>query len=205
MSRPTRIFLISPAHTGGKRAALLFRESATFELATQLRATEGVSLGEVFSFVSGLYFRGKLAYARAFGHAAAGAPSALVITTARGLVPADKRITLIDLAEFASIPIDRKEPRYWRPLAADAERLRASLPNDAELVLLGSVATSKYVELLLEVFGGRLCFPEAFVGMGDMQRGALLLRSAQAGTELKYISALGAIRSRAVQRVRVSR
>jgi hypothetical protein len=53
-------------------------------------------------------------------------------------------------------------------------------------VLLGSVASSKYVEPLLEIFGASLVFPQDFVGRGDMSRGGLMLRCAQAGLELNY-------------------
>src|SRR5688500_14484678 len=97
-----RIFLLSPANTGGKRAALLFNERATFPLAQRIRSREGAPLGEVFSFLSGLYFRGKLAYATAFAHGAADTGS-LVITSSRGLVPPDTPIRLADLREFAEV------------------------------------------------------------------------------------------------------
>jgi hypothetical protein len=60
-----RIFFLSPAHSGGKRAAMLTRPGATFELARQVQIG-AASLGDVFAFCSGLYFRGKLAYARRF-------------------------------------------------------------------------------------------------------------------------------------------
>jgi hypothetical protein len=61
-----RVFLLSPADCSGKRARYLQNETAEFELAVRLRRPEGAALGEVFAFVSSLYFRGKLAYARAF-------------------------------------------------------------------------------------------------------------------------------------------
>jgi predicted kinase len=77
------IFLLSPASTGGERAALLFKEPATFPMAIQLRADSGVPLGEVFSFVSSLYFRGKLSYAAAFARPPAGLCGAFVITPGR--------------------------------------------------------------------------------------------------------------------------
>ena len=47
----------------------LLNPAAEFPLALQLRSVEGATIGEVFSFLSGLYFRGKLTYARA--HASA--------------------------------------------------------------------------------------------------------------------------------------
>src|SRR5690606_20239197 len=64
---PERVFLLSPAHCGGRRAQLLLNEAAEFPLAQRIRSPEGAPLGEVFSFLSGLYFRGKLTYARRFG------------------------------------------------------------------------------------------------------------------------------------------
>ena len=194
MSTP-RVFLLSPAHAGGKRAAMLFRREAAFDVAVRLRQPGGAPMGEVFSYISGLYFRGKLAYARAFDRAPGGVPGRLVITSGQGLVPPEQPMSLSDLSRYAATPIDLRDPRYAGPLRADAERLAAELPPGARIVLLGSVATSKYVELLLEVFGGSLCFPEPFVGIGDMQRGAMLLRAAEAGVELPYVSALGAVRS----------
>ena len=65
---------------------------------------------------------------------------------------------------------------------------------DARIVLLGSIATGKYVDPLLTVFGERLLFPESFVGRGDMSRGGLLLRATREGTELEYASLAGSER-----------
>lgn len=192
-----RVFLLSPAHCAGKRAELLFRAEASFPLAQRLRTAEGVTLGEAFSFVSGLYFRGKLAYAGAFADPPAGVPPALVITTNRGLMDAEERVTLQDLRDFGRVSIDLRDPLYREPLLEGVRRLRAAAPASCRFVLLGSIATAKYVELLLDELGPNVCFPEAFVGMGDMQRGALMLRAAEAGVELPYIPAAGAIRSRA--------
>jgi hypothetical protein len=72
--------------------------------------------------------------------------------------------------------------------------LAKKLPPDGEVVLLGSVATGKYVDVLLEHFGQRHCFPADFVGRGDMSRGGLLLRCAVDRSELTYISVAGAVR-----------
>jgi hypothetical protein len=188
----TRVFLLSPAHAAGKRAALLLREQATFALATRLRGETGIALGEAFSFMSGLYFRGKLAYARRFAHPPGGLAGALVITSNRGLVPADTPVGPEDLRALAEIEIRTTEPRYRTPLLADLDRLRA-VP-DLDPVLLGSVATGKYVDVLVEALGERLRFPAAFVGRGDMSRGGLLLRAARSGQELEYVPVLGAER-----------
>jgi hypothetical protein len=193
------IFLLSPAHCGGKRARILLRADADFDLAIRFRAGEA-SLGEVFSFLSGLYFRGKLAYSARFGDAPALLPPALVITTGRGLLGPDTRVGPADLRSFADVPIDPRNDRYATPLTADAKRLAMSLPADSRVVLLGSIATSKYVEILLAEFGDRLHFPDRFVGVGDMQRGSLMLRAAAAGEELSYVRADGAVRSLAARR-----
>jgi hypothetical protein len=189
---PFRIFLLSPAHCGGKRATLLLNQGATFPLATRLHSSAGVTLGEAFSFLSGLYFRGKLAYADRFARPPAGEPGVQVITTDRGLLPADTIITARDLLEFGGVDIKSNHRRYRAPLERDVARLRAL--GDVDLVLLGSIATGKYLDVLLENVGSRLLFPAEFVGRGDMSRGALLLRAVREGAELAYRPAAGAIR-----------
>jgi hypothetical protein len=185
----SRIFLLSPAHCGGKRAAILLNDRATFPLAQRLRSA-GVTLGEAFSFLSGLYFRGKLTYADRFACPPAGRAGVHVITTDRGLVAADTAVGVRDLRAFGTVDIRPDHPRYRTPLLRDA----AELDADVDVVLLGSVATGKYVDVLLEVIGDRLLFPTDFVGRGDMSRGALLLRAAREGRELTYEPVAGAIR-----------
>ena len=54
-------------------------------------------------------------------------------------------------------------------------------------MLLGSIATPKYVEPLLGVFGERLLFPSEFAGRGDMSRGGLMLRCARENVPLTYV------------------
>jgi hypothetical protein len=189
-----QIFLLSPASCSGKRARLLLNERASFALARRVQSEAGAPLGEVFSFLSGLYFRGKLTYARAFSRPVADASGIRVITAGRGLVDPDTIVRLNDLREFAAVSIDLGEPRYREPLARDAAALAADLPGDGKVVLLGSIASEKYVEILQAAFGQRLMFPAAFVGRGDMSRGALLLRSVDAGEELSYLPVAGSIR-----------
>lgn len=167
--------------------------NSEFELARRIRVA-GAPLGEVFSFVSSLYFRGKLAYARAFSVAPDGFSAVLVMTTSRGLLSPDAIITLDDLQEMSRVPIDSSDSRYRDPLCRDAHAVARTLPANAQIVLLGSVASSKYVEPLLEIFGARLLFPEEFVGRGDMSRGGLMLRCVQAGIELNYVSVESSIR-----------
>jgi hypothetical protein len=188
-----RVFLLSPASSGGERAALLLDSRARFELARRLRTRAGAPLGEVFSFLSGLYFRGKLTYATAFARPPASVPGVLVITPGQGLQQPERPITLAHLRRYAGVSIDVAEPRYRRPLSRDARALAAAIP-DGEFVLLGSIATGKYVDVLLEAFGPRLLFPGDFVGRGDMSRGGLLLRCARAGVELPYVPVRGAVR-----------
>ena len=187
------VFLLSPASCAGKRARLLLRRDGASPLAQRLRAG-GAPLGEVFTFMSSLYFRGKLAYATTFGTAPPGWAGALVIAPGRGLVPADAIIGVHDLEHMAQIPVDHEYAGFREPLVRDARRLREALGPDGCAVLLGSVATDKYVAPLTAVFGERLLFPGTFVGRGDMSRGGLLLRSARAGTPLDYAPVLGAAR-----------
>ena len=188
-----RIFLLSPAYAGGERARMILREQAQFPLARRLRGKSGAPIADVFTFLSGLYFRGKIAYATAFARPARGTPGVLVITPTRGLIDARTRIRLDDLREFAEVDIHESDPRYRLPIERDARRLATKLPAQSEVVLLGSIATGKYVEILLTTFGDRLRFPAAFVGRGDMSRGGLMLRCAVDGQELSYVHVAGAI------------
>jgi hypothetical protein len=186
LAAPVRVFLLSPASSSGKRAAMLTRPAASFPLARAIRSSAGAPLGEVFAFMSGLYFRGKLAYARAFPG------QALVITPCLGLVPIDDRVGVETIRAFGEIDIHHEDDRFRGPLLRDARRLEMETDGRAEVVLLGSIASKKYVEILTEVFGDRLLFPREFVGRGDMSRGGLMLRAARARAELEYASVLGA-------------
>jgi hypothetical protein len=182
-----RIFILSPAHCGGERAQLVLNEQAQFPLARRLRTPPGAPLGEVFAFLSGLYFRGKLAYAQAFAAPPPGVPGVVVITTNEGLRDPRHPVTIARLRRFARGDIDLRDARYRRPLLRDARILAAATGPDCEVVLLGSVATGKYVDLLLEVFGPALRFPADFAGRGDMSRGGLMLRCVDEGRELAYV------------------
>jgi hypothetical protein len=188
-----RIFLLSPAYAGGERARMILSKRAEFELARKLRDKRGAPIGEVFTFLSGLYFRGKIAYATAFARPAPGVPGVLVITPTRGFVDARTRICLDDLREFATVDIHKNDPRYRAPIERDAAVLARKLPRQSEIILLGSIATGKYVNVLLASFGDRLRFPADFVGRGDMSRGGLMLRCAVDRQELPYIPVAGAI------------
>jgi hypothetical protein len=189
-----RVFLLSPARCDGQRAKVVMNPAATFDLAVRLRDPLGAEIGETFSFLSGLYFRGKLAYANAFGRRGDGEPAAFVVTTDRGLLPSATRITRSDLFAFAAVDVAGGGDEFRGPLRRDALRLRASLSGSTSVVLLGSIATGKYTDVLLEVFEERLLFPVDFVGRGDMSRGGLMLRAVRDGTELPYVPVAGAIR-----------
>jgi hypothetical protein len=197
MPRPQpRVFVLSPASCAGERARILLRDEAKFELAMRLRSDQGATLGEIFSFLSGLYFRGKLAYATTFARPprAEANGGVLVITTHRGLLPPQTRVTVGELRDMACVPIDVGEPRYREPMERDATQLAAAVGDTGEVVLLGSIATPKYVDILRAILGSRLKFPSEFVGRGDMSRGGLLLRHVQSGEELTYVPIEGAVR-----------
>jgi hypothetical protein len=184
-----RIFLLSPAKVSGVRAGLLLNPRAPFALAREFRE-QGLSLAEIFTFASGLYFRGKITYARRFAQ-----PDELirVITSNAGLLDPLTRFTPEALRAFGEVDISADDPRYHKPLRRDAGTLARQLGRSGRAILLGSIATAKYRDVLLEVFGDRLVFPSDFVGRGDMSRGGLMLRAARAGTELAYVGVRGAI------------
>jgi hypothetical protein len=187
-----RVFLLSPADCSGKRARLL-RGGGGDDLGRKLRDPGGAELGEVFSFVSSLYFRGKLAYARAFARPAHGLAGVHVITPCDGLRPPESPLRVSDLDRYAGVPVDADEERYRGPLLRDIHALAPGWTG-TEVVLLGSIASPKYVDLLTSVLGTRLVFPPDFVGRGDMSRGGLMLRCAQERRELPYVPLLGAAR-----------
>jgi hypothetical protein len=194
---PMAVFLLSPANCGGNRARVVMSERATFDLATRLRGVEGAPLGDVFAFLSGLYFRGKLAYGRAFAcppdGLELGASGLFVITPNAGLRSPDTPVTLDAIRAFARVDVSVDNPKYRRPLERSARALAAEI-GDCPVVLLGSIASPKYVDVLLSIFGERLLFPQEFVGRGDMSRGGLLLRCVAAGEELTYVPVAGAVR-----------
>jgi hypothetical protein len=183
----TRLFLLSPANCRGRRAQQILSPRAASAVATRLQSPQGVPIGDLFAHMSGLYFRGKLAYARRFGRA-------FVITPDSGLMPAETPITADVLFRFGGADIAPDNPTYREPLQRSARELLGGAGDGAEFVLLGSVASEKYVQVLGGVFASRLVFPSDFVGRGDMSRGGLLLRAAAAGAELDYEPVVGAVR-----------
>jgi hypothetical protein len=147
----------------------------------------------LFTFLSGLYFRGKMAYAAAFADPPPSCPGVFVITPCRGLLPPETPISADDLRIFASTEIGKDSEAYARPLSRDARLLARRAGPDTNIVLLGSIATDKYLTVLLKWFGSRLRFPRDFVARGDMSRGGLMLRRAVDREELEYIPVRGAV------------
>jgi hypothetical protein len=139
-SATPRVFLLSPAHAGGRRAALLLRAGATFDLARRLQTT-GIPLGEAFSFMSSLYFRGKLAYAETFANPPPGVASCFVITPRRGLVEPTAIVGREDLCTITNGRVDMMEPEYRDPLDRDLACLSEQIGAHVRVVLLGSIAT----------------------------------------------------------------
>ena len=193
-----RIFLLSPANCGGTRAKQVLSPRAAFALADRLRSSEGAPLGELFAFVSGLYFRGKLTYARRFAvppdPANAIPGSVHIITPNAGLRSPDTLVTGAAMRAFAGTDVHPGNAAYRQPLERSAQVLAREIGPDCDVVLLGSIASPKYVDVLLAIFGSQLRFPIEFVGRGDMSRGGLLLRKAVEGSELEYVPVAGATR-----------
>jgi hypothetical protein len=194
----SRIFLLSPANCSGTRAKQILSPRAQFSLACELRSRRGAMLGDVFAFVSGLYFRGKLTYAMTFASPPERDNEIIgcgvhVITPNAGLRSPDTYVTHKALQTFAEGDVHQDNAGYRRPLEKSARALLREIGSECEVVLLGSVASPKYVDVLTKIFGDRLLFPIDFVGRGDMSRGGLLLRKAREGVELPYVPVIGAV------------
>ena len=185
---PTKIFLLSPANLSGTRAKQLASPRATFATARRFQSPEGVPIADAFEFMSSLYFRGKIAYARRFAVPSPiiGGDGIFVITSGFGLVPQDWALTEERVKRMQKIDVDVSTRSYTKPLREHAQLLARALEDDAQVVLLGSVATGKYVDVLRPILGDKLRFPALFAGLGDMSRGGLMLRAAREGRELAY-------------------
>ncbi len=183
------VFVVSPADGAGKRARALMNPAADFAVANRLHAPKGggITLGEAFSFMSQLYFRGKLAYARAFANPPPAVGGVHVIAPGVGLMDPDATIGVETLRGLAAVPIDPRDPTYQRPFERDASLLAEALGPAGRAVFLGSMATNKYLEILDAVFGDTLLVPQDLIGRGSLSRGALLLRCAEAGTPLVHV------------------
>jgi hypothetical protein len=182
------VFLLSPAFCGGRRASILLNPKSEAATVREFRSGT-MTLGRAFAFMSGLYFRGKLAYAERFG-------DAFVITPTRGLQSPSLPFNLRLLREFAVGDVSIDNPEYRVALEKDVKSLSRKIGRQGQVVLLGSVASGKYVDVLLPILGSRLQYPTSFVGRGDMSRGGLLLRSAASGVELEYGALVAGVRPR---------
>src|SRR5688500_3556149 len=127
------VFLLSPANLNGQRGRIVLNPKAEFPLARALRSPEGALLGELFSFVSGLYFRGKMTYAGVFGSASEA--SAFVISQGEGLRALSERVTVERLRRWGSTPIDADNPRFTEPLLEDAATLELVHDRETRFVL----------------------------------------------------------------------
>jgi hypothetical protein len=183
------LFLLSPARCGGPRAGQLAASKG--ELGVALRAGRA-QLGDVMAWLSALYFRGKLAYARAFAAPSPGTAAALVMAPELGLRAPETLISAAQLAAMGKVEVESEA--FVTQLRREAEAASRDAAAGTRVVLLGSIASGKYVDTLIEVFGARLMFPEVFVGRGDMSRGGLMLRAAARGEELAYAMVAGAVR-----------
>jgi hypothetical protein len=193
-SAETTVFLLSPARCGGERARQIVASRS--ELGAQLR-DDAAPIGDVFAWLSALYFRGKLTYARRFARTTGDLPGVLVMAPGLGLRAPETRLSAAMLRAMGGVEVE--SAAFVEPLIRDAQLLASALAPAstggdpaARVVLLGSIATGKYLDSLLAVFGDRLLFPDSFVGRGDMSRGGLLLRAARTGDELTYRAIAGA-------------
>ena len=102
-------------------------------------------------------------------------------------MPPETVFTIEQLQQIASIPIDAADMRYRQPLERGCRTLDEIAGPECDFVLLGSVASLKYLEPMFGIFGHRLLLPQEFIGRGDLSRGGLLLRCVRAGAPLTYV------------------
>ncbi len=186
-----QLFLLSPAYCGGRRAGYLLREGSTLPLAMRLAAGT-LTLGEAFSFMSGLYFRGKLGYAQAFGRHET---PALVITPTRGLLPPETLVTPASAARVRDVDVDADDRPLsrGRSIAACGRSRDRCRPRRASSCW-AALRPASTLTCSTRTFGERLHFPSDFVGRGDMSRGGLMLRCVAPGPSSTYtvVSSRGA-------------
>ena len=186
-----RIFLLSPATAHGPKASTLVEDPPRTPAARRLQTPGGMTLGALFTHLSGLYFTGKLAYARQF----ANPPSTLavrgvhVVTFTHGLLDPDTAVDLDMLRRFRAAGATEFDTVSRVALEASARSLAEVLGEvRCDVVLLGSVHSTKYTEILEPIFGERLRVPRDLVRRGHLQRGGLLLECVEARRELDYIA-----------------
>ena len=190
VENPTpRIFLLSPASTDGLRAQQLTSPRAGFGAAERYRSPEGVTIEEAFTFMSSLYFRGKIGYARHF----AAPPPELALgsrtTASWSSLPASGwcrracRITPEEMKKLRRTPVDLKSRAYCAPMKKHVEQLRDLAPDG----LGGAPGQRRDRQVRGPAAAGprdRLLFPRDFAGAGDMKRGGMMLRAVREDREL---------------------
>jgi len=201
-NEPHCIFLLSPGNASGAKGQRLLNPDSQLQLALRLRES-GAPLGAVYEFISSLYFRGKLRYAECFQSPPPGVAGVHVITGV-GLMLPETIVSIDQFRRLSAIAIDADNPDYRLPLHRDLCRLRKSANSETNVILLGSIATSKYLAPLLSVFGEQLLFPGDFVGRGDMSRGSLLLKSCSSGSPLTYLRATGLTLNRKLTKTKLN-
>lgn len=186
MTRP-RIFLLSPATAHGARAKTLLAPEPRSPVATQLASADGMPLGQIFTYLSGLYFNGKLTYARHYSTPppSLGRTGIYIITMTDGILTPEHRIGLDDLQRYAAAEKQTEDGR--RALETSARALAETIGPRCDVVFMGSVASDKYTAIIEPVFGRRLLFPPELVGRGQLGRGALLFRCVRENRELDYV------------------
>ena len=138
-------------------------ERATFDLAVRLRDARGTARGSV-QLSERSIFQGQARLLAAFGvhrilsRLFSGA-GVFVITPNAGLRTPDTPVTLGGISRFAGVDVSADNPSYRKPLDRSARSLAADIGPDCGVVLLGSIASAKYVDVLLSIFGDRLLFP----------------------------------------------
>ncbi len=190
--RRQRLFLVSPADSGGTRAKRLIDGTSPSELAKRLR-NGGAPIQEVFCYMSSLYFRSKLEYAKRFANPPEALAGVWIITPTMGLRLPEALVTAAEIAEISRTVKLHRNPAFVDPLERDARRIAEKAGANTEVVLLGSIATLKYLEPLARILGDRLVCPREFAGLGNMSRGGLLLRCCREGQELEYMAASSAM------------
>jgi hypothetical protein len=137
---------------------MLLREQADFDLAVKLRQGTA-TIGEIYTFMSGLYFRGKMAYAEAFRAAPPGIPPGVVIVPGVGLVPPETAVDVGQLRTVADVPVDEGNHVYRSALLRAARLLDEYAGSACSYVLLGSIASGKYTGRSLRFLASASCFP----------------------------------------------
>ena len=186
-----RVFLLSPATAHGPKASTLVEDPPRTPAARRLHMPGGMTLGALFTHLSGLYFTGKLAYAREFANAPSGLGSRgiHVVTFTHGLLDPETMVDPDMLRLFRAAGTSEPGGMQREQLEASARELARALGDtECDVILLGSVHSTKYTEILEPIFGERLRVPRDLVRRGHLQRGGLLLECVQSRRELDYIA-----------------